>query len=363
MSKKLTYEYVKNFINSTGYTLLSDNYVNKKTKLSIRCPEDHVYMVKWNNFQQGQRCPICSVKIVAESKRYNINYVRDFVDSTGYTLLSDTYSNSRTKLLIRCDKEHEYSATFNHFQKGQRCPICSLKIVGGKLKHSYDYIKSYIENVKGYTLISSTYENKRTKLSIVCDNNHTFDMRFNNFQQGQRCPICAIERVATSSRLLFNSVKAFIEDEGYALLSNSYVNNHTKLLLRCPEGHEYSVAFNSFQQGTRCPECAGTISKGERELSQFVESFGISIVKNDRTQIVNPKTGYNLELDIWIPSMNKAIEYNGLYWHSLVGRESNDKTKAKQCRQLGIDLLIVSDEQWNNYKEMEMKRIEQWLLK
>jgi len=27
---------------------------------------------------------------------------------------------------------------------------------------------------------------------------------------------------------------------------------------------------------------------------------------------MNPKTGWNLELDLWMPSLNKAIEYNGV---------------------------------------------------
>ena len=112
-------------------------------------------------------------------------------------------------------------------------------------------------------------------------------------------------------------MKNYIESEGYQLLSDHYENAKTKLLLKCPIGHEHKIKFNNFQQGNRCPLCNKRTSKGEQDLALYIESFGIKIFKNDRSILVNPLTGKNLELDIYIPSLNKAIEYNGGYWHSL----------------------------------------------
>jgi hypothetical protein len=43
MSKKLTYGFVKEQIESFGYTLLSKEYTNARTKLSIQCNEGHIY--------------------------------------------------------------------------------------------------------------------------------------------------------------------------------------------------------------------------------------------------------------------------------------------------------------------------------
>ncbi len=75
------------------------------------------------------------------------------------------------------------------------------------------------------------------------------------------------------------------------------------------------------------------------------------VIENDRSQIINPKTGYNLELDIWIPELKKAIEYNGEYWHNNIIAEYRDSQKQLQCKNKGIDLLIIKEENWVNNKD------------
>ena len=47
-----------------------------------------------------------------------------------------------------------------------------------------------------------------------------------------------------------------------------------------------------------------------KEIVNFIKSLNIKVDENNTT-ILNGK-----ELDIYIPSHNVAIEYDGLYWHS-----------------------------------------------
>jgi len=350
MGKKITYEYVKSHIESEGYILLTNKseYINTHIKLSVRCPEGHEYNTTFNHFKNmKQRCPKCLI----DSKKHTYIHVEDLIASAGYTLLSDTYINNSTKLLIRCDEGHEYSVTFGCFKQGRRCPICSIN----SRKHTYDYIKDYIESF-GYTLLSDNYKSNKDKLLVRCPEGHEYKAMFNSFKSGQRCIICLGKQKYT-----YNYVKEFINSTGYELLSDTYKNNHSKLLVRCPENHIYNVGFKSFKQGCRCPMCSNKISKGEKDMSFFIESLGIPIVKNDRTQVINPVTGRNLELDVWIPSMGKAIEYNGGYWHTFDSAMLNDKIKQEQCKQLGIDLLIVKEHNWINNNEFEREIIRRFI--
>jgi len=85
------------------------------------------------------------------------------------------------------------------------------------------------------------------------------------------------------------------------------------------------------------------------------------VFENDRTQIINPSTGYYLELDMWIPSLKKAIEYNGTYWHSSIIQKERDYEKEKRCYEKGIDLLIVEEEDWRRDKETCKDRIKQFI--
>jgi len=283
-------------------------------------------------------------------------YVKDYIEKEGYQLLSNTYKNGRSKLKIKCPEEHEYKTTYSNFKLGRRCPICYMN----NQKLNYDHVKKYIESFN-YKLISSVYKNANTRLLIECDKGHEYKVTYGNFYRGQRCAKCN-----GGIKLTYEYVKSFIEKiEGYRLLSKTYKNASSKLKIKCPECHEYKVRFYCFKKGARCPICwnESTASKQEIELQDYIESLGYDIIRNDRTQIINPLTGKNLELDIWIPDLNKAIEYNGTYWHSLSKKKQIDKIKAYQCDQKGIDLLIVNEEKilLDNY--LEIQKINKWLKK
>lgn len=89
------------------------------------------------------------------------------------------------------------------------------------------------------------------------------------------------------------------------------------------------------------------VSKFETEVYNFVNSiFEGVIIRNDRTQIFNPITGYYLELDLWFPTIKKAIECNGVYWHSKKSRKNYDRIKKNVCEKLNIQLLIITDKEW-----------------
>ena len=50
-------------------------------------------------------------------------------------------------------------------------------------------------------------------------------------------------------------------------------------------------------------------SKSEKELADFCKQYYPNLIENDR-QLIKP-----YELDIVIPELKLAIEFNGDYWH------------------------------------------------
>ena len=40
--KKLTYEYIKEYMKNEGYELLSTEYKNNRSKLTVKCPHGHI---------------------------------------------------------------------------------------------------------------------------------------------------------------------------------------------------------------------------------------------------------------------------------------------------------------------------------
>jgi len=126
MSKKLTHEYVRDYIKERGYKLLS-KYKSSKNKMILCCPKGHIYRVVWNSFKQGYRCPEC-----AGLKRLTHEYVKAEFKKEGYILLSDCYINNYTKLQYICPNNHKESIHWKNFKQGKRCGQCFKKNNIGK---------------------------------------------------------------------------------------------------------------------------------------------------------------------------------------------------------------------------------------
>ena len=66
--------------------------------------------------------------------------------------------------------------------------------------------------------------------------------------------------------------------------------------------------------GKGCYKCAKSYkrSRGEIELCKFIKSiYSGQVLENDRT-VIKPK-----ELDIYLPELRLAFEYDGKYWHEI----------------------------------------------
>jgi hypothetical protein len=115
---------------------------------------------------------------------------------------------------------------------------------------TYEKIKRKIEE-RGYTLLSTVYKNTDTKLEIICPNGHKRKTTYRLFRRGKRCKLCFAE----SRRLNKEFIKNQIECEGYTLL-NIYKGNNKPIYYVCPNGHEGSITWVSWQQNGRCKKCS-----------------------------------------------------------------------------------------------------------
>lgn len=105
-----------------------------------------------------------------------------------------------------------------------------------------------------------------------------------------------------------------------------------------------------------CPQClqGKQTSEAEDEIARFVESLvgtGM-VVRNDRT-VLESDSGPNRELDIYVPSLRFAIEYNGVHWHTerLRGRDYH-YWKYRTCESKGIRLLQVWSDDWTAHPDI-----------
>lgn len=89
-------------------------------------------------------------------------------------------------------------------------------------------------------------------------------------------------------------------------------------------------------------------SYSEKELVSFIKSICLDEIIENSRKIISPK-----ELDIYIPSKNLAIEFDGLHWHDENHVDKNyHLTKTNMCNKKGIDLIHVFEDDWLYKKEI-----------
>ena len=93
---------------------------------------------------------------------------------------------------------------------------------------------------------------------------------------------------------------------------------------------------------TNCNVLRDGSSGYENELKDYVKSiYSGEIIENSRS-IINP-----YELDIYLPEIGIAIEFNGLYWHSDKYKNENyHLIKYEMCLENEIELIQVWQDDW-----------------
>ena len=108
----------------------------------------------------------------------------------------------------------------------------------------------------------------------------------------------------------------------------------------------------------KCPKCYPQFTSiGQMEVLEFIRNIlppNTLILKNDR------KTVGGIELDIYIPRLKLAIEYNGLYYHSEISGEKDKNyhlNKLNKCLESDIRLIQIIDCEWLNKQEIIKSRL------
>jgi len=122
--------------------------------------------------------------------------------------------------------------------------------------------------------------------------------------------------------------------------------------------------WNYIQQGFLCPICyprnPSYSSVGENQVKEYIKLLGFQTIQNDRSLI------YPFELDILIPSKKLAIEYNGLYYHTINNHENmkycNDPrryhvNKLNLCKEKDYTLITIFEDEWIYKKDIVKSRL------
>ena len=91
------------------------------------------------------------------------------------------------------------------------------------------------------------------------------------------------------------------------------------------------------------------LGKTQREITTWLNSLGFNF-KPDVSILLNR------ELDLYDPAQSLAIEFCGLYWHNENSPEPRTRSyhhdKWRRCKDKGIQLLTIFDDEWNQRRSV-----------
>lgn len=89
----------------------------------------------------------------------------------------------------------------------------------------------------------------------------------------------------------------------------------------------------------------------QKEISAYIKTLCDNVIDEDR------KILKNIELDIYLPELKLAFEFNGLYWHSELYKDKDyHLNKTIECEKSGIQLIHIWEDDWK-FKQDIVKSI------
>ena len=363
-------------------------YVNNKTKIELFCKSCNVYFKTTANDHLGKKlsgCPSCGLKnrVARKSSMTYQKLLESSVEKHGaiYTITDDSnIYPGNYKLTLTCSIHGEFNVSvYEHIRKdklGGGCQECSLdkRRIGSTTINNYIVKASeHFQNKYSYSNIDiNNIKNINQKVDIECpvhgNFQQSFKVHFILLSDCNKCSKSLTEEDINQSIIKFSpkhidtkNINLFYKND-----SNFVKDLIVKNLLCINHDIKYETSYrNLIGLGVGCPSCKNkSTSQYELEIINLIKDLGY---KEDIFQSYRPDWLNGKELDIFIPELNTAIEFNGSVFHhsskseninsfllSTFKEPSYHYNKWKTCFDNGVKLISIYDFYWHDLIKKEI---------
>lgn len=334
-------------------------------KVEIICPIHGSFFQEPHNHLKGYGCKLCGIES-RKIKKMDTN--ESFIEKANkihngiYGYENTVYVQSQEKVCITCQKHGDFWQRPNDHLQGKGCPMCYNEKRGNNLRMTEEEFVRRAKEVHGsrYAYTELSYKNIDSKVDIICPIHGKFSQNAYSHLIGKKCPECAkIERGLKHRMTTEEFIKKAkeIHDSKYDYSETIYTKSNDYLKIRCPKHGIFTQIASYHLSGNGCQECANelTDSASEREIFDFIKLNYNGIAMHNYRGLLNDKK----ELDIYLPSLKIAFEFDGLYWHNEKNQPSRSYHlhKTKECLEKGIQLIHIFEDEWIYKKDIVKSRI------
>ena len=341
--------------NNDPLSITPDNVSPQKNiKVHWKCHQRHPWSAQIYSRTKGANCPYCAnQKVLA-----GYNDLETYCKSHQLTHLLTEWDydknsfkphevNAHTpkKFWWKCSFGHSYETSiYSRVNRGSGCPYCAhQKLMKGfndmatlhpELLSEWNYNKN--KTIEPSDIMSGV-DDKVWWLCAQC--NYEWEASVGQRKRGSGCPVCAGRKVWKGHNDLASCAPQLASEWDYEKNGNltpDSVTPHSnkKVWWKCKSGHSWQSVIASRTSGYGCPKCNTQTSFPEQALYYYIKKYF--------PDAINRFVNLGFELDIYIPSLKTAIEYDGIAFH---GNQNNREIrKNKLCKENGITLIRVREE-------------------
>ncbi len=176
-----------------------------------------------------------------------------------------------------------------------------------RIRISYDDINNLVISRNGI-LLSENCSGSLEKFRIRCSEClYEWETNWTILKMGSWCPKCS--KVAPHT---IEEIQNLVSEKGGTLLDTHVNGVRDKIQIKCSCENIFTLDLGNFLRGNWCSKCSEKY-KTQKELSKIIEDLFPD------KKIHTCYRGFDwlryvdkLEIDIWVPEMKLAIEYDGL---------------------------------------------------
>ena len=273
---------------------------------------------------------------------------------------------SKRRVWFKGECGHSWEASPCELRRGRGCPYChGLKVLKGfnDFESKYPNLARQWHPTKNENLTPDkiTYGSKK-KVWWLGDCGHEWVAQINNRRYNPGCPICGSRIIEEGYNDLLHTrpdlARQWHPSKNGCLKPkdvSQYSNQSVWWLGEC--GHEWKTTVENRSYGSGCPICKveRSTSFSERAIAYYLSKY---VLVEESTHPLKTKR----EIDVLLPSLKIAIEYDGEAFHTDV---KQDELKNIECHKCGLKIIRVREPNcpqiWNCQKVLMQGRNDECL--
>jgi len=359
MSKVYSFEFIKDFIESKEYNLLSnkEEYKDGSSELRLSDSEGYLYNKCFNGFKETTRRG--KLLVFSKYNKYQINNIQLWLDKNeiNWNAISESEERPDCMILFHCNVCHNdfYIRLFSVMNIGCKCPYCQKKRVSDINSIAYnlktlipyfDIEKNFPENPNTVSIGSSK------KIWWKCPDCHCSwclsSCEMKSREQVGFCTSCSGQSVSDKNRMIVLYPKT-AEEWDYRKNSNIDISDITYssnkkvwwVCSLCGNNYKRSVS-QKIKEVTGCPKC-----------NRY------SLTNKNRFSVLFPEIATEWDYD---KNKNDPSEYSfgsrvKMWWICPICNSSYDCSISNRVHDRGCPVCNLSGKVQRIYKYLKSKNI------